>query len=134
MNYWVKVNNFENCEFLASFYFLIVFHKANPFLQSPVWVRKWMAFTLHKNWSFPLRMSSVNVTKSFMVNFIFCAVLRKICKYFQKTIRPLLHFPEPTRLQIFLPVSFQSLFLFGKGTILNVWRVSVYASLSNCIS
>ena len=36
--------------------------------------------TLHKKWSFPLKISSVNVTsrllkKSLMENFIFCAVL-----------------------------------------------------------
>ena len=30
---------------------------------------------LHKKWSFPLRTSSVNVTKSLMENFVFCAVL-----------------------------------------------------------
>ena len=31
--------------------------------------------TLHKKWSFPLKISSVNVTKSLMESFIFCAVL-----------------------------------------------------------
>ena len=30
--------------------------------------------TLHKNWSFPLRISSVNAKKRLMKNFIFCAV------------------------------------------------------------
>ena len=33
--------------------------------------------TLQKKWSFPLRISSVNVTKSAMENFIFCAVKNK---------------------------------------------------------
>ena len=31
--------------------------------------------TLHKKWNFLLTISSVNVTKHFMENFIFCAVL-----------------------------------------------------------
>ena len=31
-------------------------------------------YTLHKKWSFTLRIFSVNVTKSLMENFIFCAV------------------------------------------------------------
>ena len=31
-------------------------------------------FKLHKKWSFPLRISSINVTKSVMENSVFCAV------------------------------------------------------------
>ena len=31
--------------------------------------------TLHKKWSFPLTISSVNVTTEEMENFIFCAVI-----------------------------------------------------------
>ena len=34
--------------------------------------------TLHKKRSFPLRFSSVNVTKSLMENFFFCAVQVKV--------------------------------------------------------
>ena len=37
-------------------------------------IKKNQADTLRKKWSFPLRISSVNVTKSLMENFIFCAV------------------------------------------------------------
>ena len=29
---------------------------------------------MHKKWSFPIRISSVNVTKSVMENFLFCAM------------------------------------------------------------
>ena len=48
---------------------------------------KSVKFSLNKNWSFPLRTSSVNVTKSagnllkksLMENFIFCAVFSYCC-------------------------------------------------------
>ena len=50
-------------------------------------VQKSVKFSLNKNWSFPLRTSSVNMTKSagnllkkpLMENFIFCAVFSYCC-------------------------------------------------------
>ena len=36
--------------------------------------------TLHKKWSFPVRIFSVNMTKSLVENFIFCAVLSSLLK------------------------------------------------------
>ena len=41
----------------------------------------WVSSSLHKQWSFPSRISSVNVTilkKSLMENLIFCAVVLKV--------------------------------------------------------
>ena len=38
-------------------------------------INKRSYYALHIKWSFPLRISSVNVTKSLMKNFIFCTVI-----------------------------------------------------------
>ena len=56
-----------------------IFFQFNNLILCPLMVTQ---FTLHKKWSFPLRISSVDVSwrnllkKSLMKNFIFCAVLQ----------------------------------------------------------
>ena len=53
-------------------HFSPMFNSYNP------WKRRFKEVSLHKKWSFPLRISSVNrPKKSLMENFIFCAVYRK---------------------------------------------------------
>ena len=41
-------------------------------------------YTQHKKWSFPLRISSANLKKSLMENFIFCAVSKRQSSYIKK--------------------------------------------------
>ena len=50
---------------------------------------------LHKKWSFPLRISSVNVTKSLMENFILCAVRKNILQLHKRWgLEQLPHWPQ----------------------------------------
>ena len=56
--------------------FMLKKKKKNSFTLVKNWdVFPYNSFTLHKKWSFPLRISSVNVTKSLMEKFIFWAIL-----------------------------------------------------------
>ena len=81
---WTLIQVFTNPIFIS----IIINSKMSSYFSSDITVcwKKWIIFfivhpqTLHKKWSFTLRISSVNVTKShllnkyLMENFIFCAM------------------------------------------------------------